>query len=595
MKDFIKSVVAGLLALSLFFGAGFVLVLGIASVMGKGPHSPETAVLTLDLSRPIGDSNPEPSPSELVSALSSGSAGALPLSVLTRSLDRASSDKKIVGLFISGTVQRDGWSSGPAALRELKAAIARFKASGKPVIAYNMSWSKQSLYVASGASTVFVHPMGTLDVGGLASEGLFLADAFKKYGIEVQVTRVGKYKSAIEPLINNHRSDADREQTQAYLDDVWGDWKASIAADRAISIDALQALADDKAILDSSEALAAKLVDQVAPYDEVLTALRAVTKVTDNKDPLPQMSLGEYSTTTLPPEQGANAVAVDDVTLGKDDGEGGSKEIGGQRVARELRKVRLDDDIKAVVLRVNSPGGSATASDLIQREVLLIKDKKPIVVSMGTVAASGGYWISTYASRIFAEPNTLTGSIGVFGILPNVQKLLSEHGVNVDSVQTAKLGSWQTLSRPKTELELARVQHVVDGIYARFIEKVAQGRGLEPSVVRDLAQGRVWTGSQALKLHLVDELGGLDEAIASAVALAKIDKNYRLQGLPSRKPNLQRLLRKLNQEEEGEAESTVGHLFGNALKSVAAELQALERFNDPMGVYARLESSALPW
>ncbi len=592
MKDFLKNVVAGLAALTIFFGAGFAFLVGLAGLAGKGHSSPTAAVLTLDLSRGITDSNPEPSPSEMFSSLSSGGKpSALPLSVLTRSIDRAATDKNVVALYITGRVQRDGWSSGPAALRELKAAITRFKDSGKPVVAYNMSWTKQSLYVASGASPLFVHPMGTVDVSGLASEGMFFADAFKKYGIEVQVTRVGKYKSAVEPFINNHRSDADREQTQAYLDDLWADWKESIATDRKLAPDALQALADEKGELDAAEALEAKLVDKVAPYDEVLTTLRAFTTVSDAKKELPQISIAEYSNSTLPTPTGTNTVAVVVAEGEIVDGEGDGRDIGGARLARELRKLRLDDAVKAVVLRVNSPGGSATASDLIQREVLLIKEKKPIVVSMGTVAASGGYWISTYASHIVAEPNTLTGSIGVFGILPNLQKLFNEHGITFDTVQTAKLGSMATVSRPKTDAELARVQHVVDGIYDRFIEKVAEGRALKPEAVREIAQGRVWTGTQALKLHLIDEIGGLDQAIVAAAKLAKVETNYHLQGLPGNKPNLQRFLSRLNDEE---APSSQGSL-SSAVRAAATELISLDRLNDPMGAYARLELASLPW
>jgi protease IV len=548
MKDFLKSVVAGLAALTLFFGAGLAFLMLVGAVAAKGAASSKTAaVLTLDLSRAITDSNPEPTPSEVFSSLSNGKHSPLPLSVLTRSLDRAAADPKVVGLFITGQVAREGWSSGPAALRELRAAIGRFKDSGKPVLAYNMSWSKQSLYAASGASTLFVHPMGTVDVSGLASEGMFFADAFKKYGVEVQVTRVGKYKSAVEPLINNHRSDADREQTQAYLDDVWNDWKAAIAADRKVTPEALQALADEKGDLDAAEALESKLVDQVAPYDEVLAAVRAVAKVGDPKKELPQISMGEYAESMLPSPTGSNTVAV----------------------------VFAEGEIV---------DGEGTG------EVLLIKAKKPIVVSMGTVAASGGYWISTYASHIVAEPNTLTGSIGVFGVYFSLQKLLNEHGITFDTVQTAKL-NLNAASRPKTEAELARVQHIVDGIYERFIAKVAEGRAITPEAVRELAQGRVWTGTQALKLHLIDELGGLDQAIATAAKLAKVEDNYRLQGLPGTKPNLQRLFSRLSEEDQPTSQGALDAV----VRAAVTELRSLERLNDPLGVYARLESSALPW
>ena len=267
------------------------------------------------------------------------------------------------------------------------------------------------------------------------------------------------------------------------------------------------------------------------------------------------------------------------------DGEGKSSQVGGERVSRELRRLRLDDRIKAVVLRVNSPGGSASASELIQREVILTKKVKPLVVSMGHLAASGGYWISTYGDRIFAEPSTITGSIGVFGMLPNVKKLANDHGITWDSVQTAKLANPMTMARPKNDLELARIQGLVDRIYEQFVAKVADSRKMKKEAVHEIAQGRVWSGQEAVKLGLVDELGGLEAAVRHAAKMAKAENDYQVVG-PEREPDaLKELLKGLAGKPKKLARP--GALDG-LVDGFRRQLDLLVSLNDPQGVYARL-------
>jgi len=266
------------------------------------------------------------------------------------------------------------------------------------------------------------------------------------------------------------------------------------------------------------------------------------------------------------------------------DGNGSSTQIGGNSLSRQLRRLRMDPAVKAVVLRVNSPGGSAVASDLIQREIILIQKEKPVVVSMGYVAASGGYWISAYSNRIFAEPNTITGSIGVFGLLPNVKRLANSVGITWDSVQTSKLGAMQTLSRPKTEAELARIQTSVDMIYSEFIRKVSEGRRLKPEFVNEIAQGRIWSGKEAIKLGLVDELGGLGQAIDHAVLISKLGDDYQIDYPQPPKGGFNKILESLGKKEEPVGTGN----FSEIARQIKNQINWLNALNDPNDIYARV-------
>lgn len=589
MRDFFKTLLASLVALVLFGGLTLLTFIAIVAAMGpKAPTVPSKAILILDLSQPIPDSAQEMDPQEALQwAFSGGGAEGTPLPVLTRALDRAAKDARIAALYLTGNVEGSGYASGPAALRELREAIQRFKReSGKPVLAYNLNYGKREYYLCAGASRVYLHPFGGLDVSGLASEPMFFGGALKKYGIDVQVTRVGKYKSAVEPYLLEKMSEANREQVSRLLSDIWDEWKTTVASDRQQSADQLQRLADEKLSLLPKEALEAKLVDQLATPDQVLDELKRLAGKRPKDRDFPQINLETYA--KLPSEtQGKHRIAVVYAEGEIVDGEGTGKQVGGERLSRELRRLRLDDKVKAIVLRVNSPGGSATASELIQREVVLCKAAgKPVIVSMGYVAASGGYWISTYADRIFAQPNTITGSIGVFGMLPNVKKLANDHGITWDSVQTAKLAP-PSLARPRTPEELARIQSLVDDIYDQFLTKVAEGRKLSKAAVHEIAQGRVWSGREAQKLGLVDELGGLREAIAHAAKVAKIEGDYRVDGMEPAKPPIEKLLKLFGENEPRKLTKARGPV--ERLKSeLERAFQSLASLNDPRGIYARL-------
>ncbi|MBK8790183.1 MAG: signal peptide peptidase SppA [Holophagaceae bacterium] len=584
MKDFFKSFFATLLALMVAGGLAFVLFFGLLAVVGSSgkPTVPGKAVLVFDLDTSLSDGERDPEPSEAISeALGGGGARSQVLPVAIEALDRAASDSRITALFITGNLQ----NAGPAQLRELREAIQRFKAK-KPVLAYNLGWGKRDYYLAAGATTVFINPFGEMEVNGLASEPMFFGEAFKKYGVEVQVTRVGKYKSAVEPFITDRMSDPNREQIQMLLDDIWGEWKDTVAKDRNKPASDLQAIADERGLIEAEEAKKLGLVDRIAPYDEVLDELKKLAGKQPKDKDFPQITLATYAGIPGEAKAGKTRIAVLVAEGEIVDGEGKSSQIGGERLSRELRRLRLDERVKAVVLRVNSPGGSASASELIQREVVLTKKVKPLVISMGHLAASGGYWISTYGDRIFAEPTTITGSIGVFGLLPNVKKLANGHGITWDSVQTAKLANPMTLTRPKNDLELNRIQGMVDHIYEQFVAKVADSRKLKKETVHEIAQGRVWSGREAVKLGLVDEIGGLGAALKHAAKMAKAENDFYVAG-PEREPDaLKDLLRNLGQGKSRKlAKPGPVDALAEAFK---LQLERVSALNDPRGVYARL-------
>jgi protease-4 len=398
-------------------------------------------------------------------------------------------------------------------------------------------------------------------------------------------------------LIRQDFSPENRQQTQKLLGDVWGEWRAAVGKSRKLNSEQLQAIADTQGFLIADTAREQGLVDRVAYFDQVLGQLKQLTGEDKENKTFRQITLAKYAEVpgkSLGVRESENHIAVVYADGNIVDGQGGNGEVGGDRFARIFRRLRQDEDVKAVVLRVNSPGGSATASEIIQREVRLTNEVKPVVVSMGDYAASGGYWIVTNASRIFAEPNTITGSIGVFGLLPNIQKLANSNGITWDVVKTAKFADSQTVSRPKSPQELALYQRSVDRIYNMFLSKVAQGRKLPQQKVEQIAQGRVWSGLAAKQIGLVDEMGGLDTAIAYAAKQAKLGDNWELQEYPEVRTLEERLLGRLSNEVRNVfgADTTLKQLTPDPLTAqfykLRDEISVLRSLNDPLGVYARL-------
>jgi len=605
LKQTFTSLVGTLLALFIFFGLGttglLLLLIGVAS-RDTGPQIKEKSVLVYDLSLNITDAKPSSGTSAILQeALSGEENNTVTLRSVLDTLEKARRDKRIVGIYLDGS-QRSVQGSddtGFATLKEVRTALERFRAAGKPIIAYNMNWGEREYYLSSVANTIMLNPLGALEINGLRAEPLFLAGALEKYGIGVQVIRVGKFKAAVEPFLLTKLSPENRQQTQKLLGDVWGEWRTAVGKSRKLSPQQLQAIADNQGLLLADEARQRGLVDKVAYFDEVLGQLKKLTGDNKENKTFRQISLNDYaqvSGKSLGVERNSkNQIAVVYAEGEIVNGQGGVREVGGDRFAKIFRQLRQDKDVKAVVLRVNSPGGSATASEVMQREVRLTRQVKPVVVSMGDLAASGGYWIVTDANRIFAEPNTITGSIGVFGLLVNVQKLANNNGITWDVVKTSRYADNQTVSRPKSPQELALHQRSVNQIYNLFLSKVVQGRKLPEQTVKEIAQGRVWSGVAAKQIGLVDEIGGLDAAIQYAAKQAKLGNDWELQEYPEVRTLEERFLGQLTDEVRSvlSSEHTSGQLTSPdpltaEFHKLRGEIAILQAMNDPLGVYARL-------
>ena len=639
MKAFLTALAANLVTVALGIVVVLLIIAGFGASLASRTESkvPAGAVLVIDLDRPLSDRAPTPAGSTVLDdALATGGA---PMSLRSalQAVRHAATDDRISGILLRGDVASDGTTSGFATLRELRAAITTFRTtSKKPVHAYLVTPDTRTYYVASAASTITLDPFGTILLPGLAAEPIFLAGLFEKYGIGVQVSRVGRFKAAVEPYTRRDMSPENRQQVQSYLNDLWSEVKVGIATSRGLDTVALQQLVDSTGMILPTTARAAKLVDRVAYFDEVLSDLKTLvakasgtsatsvastasgegaadSTTSDGRGTriggLSQITLAAYAPIVANDEQLLGASQVLAVVYAEGDivnGEGGDGEVGGTALARELRRVREESKVKAVVLRVNSPGGSAVASEQIQRELSLIAKRKPVVISMGTVAASGGYWLSTAGARIFAEPNTITGSIGVFSLIPNVQGIANRQGITFDTVKTGRYADLFTIARPRTADELAVLQRSTDLVYDAFLTRVASARRLSIDSVRSIAEGRVWSGQQAQRLGLVDSLGGLDAAIASAAGLAKLTGDYAIREYPRVKRPTERLMELLEDEPEPVAArastrsgadlqaltaATVGEGAARALaRDLLQELRVLATYNDPRGVYARM-----PW
>jgi len=596
MKNFFTSMLGTLVALLIFSGGclllgfGFFIVVAALGGADKTPGVEHGSYLVFNLSTNISDAPP---PVDL--GAFGGRNETMQLRTVTRALHAAAKDDRIAGVFITGDLTPAAFGSGYAALKEIRSALDDFKAAGKPIVGYLTYATTKTYYLASAASDLAIDPYGMILMPGLASQPMFFAGAFEKYGVGVQVTRVGKYKAAVEPFTRTDMSPENREEVQRLLGDIWSGLLADIGPGRNLTPQKIQNTVDSEGLIRADTAKAGHFVDRVAYRDEIYDALRRKTGRTGPKEAFKQITIAEYAKAAKDRaddakdnrahRSGRARIAVVYAEGDIVDGEGETDEIGASKFSRELRKLRQDPDVKAIVLRVNSPGGSATASEVIQREVRLIKQVKPIVVSMGSYAASGGYWISTYGDRIFAEPTTITGSIGVFGIQFDVQKLANNFGITFDSVKTGRFADALTIARPKTDEELAVFQRMVDWIYTQFIAKVSESRRLDRKVVEEIAQGRVWSGAEAKKLGLVDEIGGLDAAIAFAARKAGLGANYRLVEYPRQKELLEAIQEFLEENLPSAAHSSAAAKLAQRLEG---ELKMLHALNDPIGVYARL-------
>ncbi len=601
MKDFFKytfaSLIGSILGITLIIGFGFGgLIFFVVSIASKtkdvGPQVQDKSILVFDLATNIADTRPISSTGEaLQEALSSDQPTTMTLRKAINTLNVAAQDEKIIGIYIKGS--NTPGATGLANLQEIRQALQRFRETGKTIIAYDLDWTEREYYLGSVADEIVINPLGALEFNGLSSQTMFLSGALDKFGIGVQVTRVGKYKSAVEPFILEKMSPENRQQTLQLLQNIWGQYLQTIATSRKLTTQKLQAIADNQGILMANTSLETKLVDRVAYYDEVLTKLKQLTGKEEDDKTFTQISLNNYGKLPKVAEtlsrnvKSKNKIAVVYAEGEIVNGNGTPRQVGGDRLAKELRRLRLDEKVKAVVLRVNSPGGSASASEVIGREVKLISESKPVIVSMGNIAASGGYWISMNADKIVAEPTTVTGSIGVFGVLFNVQELANENGITWDVVKVGEFADLNSNSRPKTEAELALIQKMVDSIYERFITNVATARKLSKEKVAEIAQGRVWSGADAQELGLVDEIGGIEVAIKVAAEKAELGDSWKVEEYPKSRSLEQRIFRSLSGVEVDRYNTPLDPLTAE-FKKLQEELASLRAMNDPYGIYTRL-------
>lgn len=532
MKSFFKSVLATIVGIILSFFVIVIITFGImgawmSSLSDKTVEISDNTVLHISLNYPIEErTNKNNFQSYSFSDMFSENIG---LNDILSRIESAKEDDKIKGIYLDMSMMGASF----ATLQEIRNALIDFKSSGKFILSYSEYYSQGTYYLASTADKVYLNPEGIIDFSGLSSQSVFFKHTLEKLGIEAQIIKVGTYKSAVEPFVLDKMSAANREQVSSFLGSIYSNYLDEIAASRNVPADSLFQIANELKVETAEDAVNYGLVDATKYKDEVLAELRSYLDL-DDDDKVKSVSIEKYVVNN--PNQSSSSrdrIAVIYAVGNIVSGEGSDQQIGSEKISRAIRTVRKDDKVKAVVLRVNSPGGSALASDVIWREVKLTKEVKPIIVSMGDLAASGGYYISAAADSIFAQPNTITGSIGVFGIIPNMQGFFNDKlGITFDVVKTGEFADLGSINRPLTAQEEAIIQRSVNKIYDTFTKKVADGRDKSQSYIDSIGQGRVWTGSQALEMGLVDKLGGIEDAITAAASKANIEE-YKIVTYPA--------------------------------------------------------------
>ena len=531
MKQFFKFTLATILGMFFFFIISFLILLGIAGAASSEKEAKVEAnsILKLDLNYAI----PEKTSENPLAGFSAGDFNpkkAIGLTEIKESIAKARTDDNIKGIYLELGINDNGY----ATLEVIREALIDFRKSGKFVYGYGEILSQKSYYLATAADQIYLNPNGIVELKGFGREIMYYKGMFDKLGIEVQDFHCGQFKSAIEPFVRTDMSEANRQQLMGLYGDVYANFLQDVGAGRKIDTAALNTIVNNLSAETPEQAKELKLIDGVIYYDQLLDKLKAKVGTEKKKD-LASIDLVKYASTLKKDLKSENKIAVIYAEGEIVDGDGDEGQIGGDKFAKLIRKVREDEKVKAIVLRVNSPGGSAMASDIIWRELVLAQKAKPLVVSFGDVAASGGYYIAAPGDRIFAKPNTITGSIGVFGLLPNAQKLLKDKlGITFDEVEVTKHGVLGGITKPLDAEETAIAQRNVEKTYRQFKQRVAEGRGKDTAYIETIAQGHVWTGRQGIANGLVDELGGLDEAIAYAAKKANL-KEFRTKNYPEEK------------------------------------------------------------
>ena len=582
MKSFLKytlATITGIIIASFLF---FIIMLaGFSAIVSSGdkPVSvSNNSILVLKAGVPIpdrGDQNPL-SGLDLFNMTFSQAPG---LNDILQSIEKASGDNKIKGILIENGLLPSGW----ATTGEIRNALIKFRENGKFVISYSdYVLTQECYYLSTAADRIYINPGSMVDFKGLSSEVMFFKKALEKIGVEVQVTRHGKFKGAVEPFILDKLSEENKAQIKDYAGSIWNQVIADISQSRGIPAEKLNKLADNLDGNMASGALETKLVDGLMYRDALIDTLKVLSGISSDKD-LNLISMIKYSKVpdTKMAYSAKNRIAVVYASGTIVTGRGTDSNIGGNNYADVIRKARLDTSVKAIVLRVNSPGGSATASDIIWRELDLAARGKPVVISMGNYAASGGYFISAPGTKIYADPMTISGSIGVFGLIPNAGTLLEKKlGLTTEIVNTNKNSDFPSIYRPMNTYEKELMQLSIEKIYSDFVSKVASGRKMKPESVDSIGQGRVWSGTSAVKIGLADETGGLKDAIKGAAKLAGIEL-YSVRELPVLEDPYMRILSQLG-----------GELRMSILKKELGEsvkyYNIVQEIKDMSGIQARL-------
>jgi protease-4 len=586
VRQFFKFVLATLVGLVVFSVLGFVVLIGLVTAIGSSSGSKTVAsnsVLELKLDKPISERKQ--------SADLLGSSGStIGLIGLKEVIGRAKEDDDIKGILLNLELVQGGMAS----LEEVRDALLDFKKAGKFIVAYHEITSEKSYYLSSVADEIYLHPQGTLEFNGLSSEVMFYKRLFDKAGIEPYIFRVGSFKSAVEPFFRENFSDSARYQTVSYLHSLNDHMLSQVAASRKIAAPRLQVISDSMLVHNAKDALRLKLVTKLGYYDQVQDYLRRKLGVKADDKPS-VVSLSDYqdadkADADAPADKtSSNRIAViyaeGDIVTGR----GSDDNIGSDKFAEAIRKARLDDKVKAVVLRINSPGGSSLASDIIYREVVLTKKVKPIIASMSDVAASGGYYMAMACDTIVAHPNTITGSIGVFGVLPNIQPLLADKlGITVDRVTTGKFSDLPTITRALSPYEKQQMQLEVNDIYADFTSKAAAGRHMPVERLRRIASGRVWSGTEGKKIGLVDVLGSYEDALKIAAGRAHLrPDDYEVQRLPRQKSSIEKFFSRFTGGDD-EDQAAEARLLQAKLGPLYPAVRQYQQLMQMRGVQARL-------
>ncbi len=565
MKKFFATVFASTLGFCLAIGISIlvcVILVGasIASSSSK-PSLKPNSILHISLDGTITEQSQEDPLSDLLG----DKVSSLSVSQALAAIKKAEHLDEVKGIFLDGGLL----SADPASLQEIRQALVSFRKSGKFIFSYADMYTQGAYYLSSTANKIALNPSGSVDWHGLSSEPIFFKDVLAKFGVKMQVFKVGTFKSAVEPFTNSQMSEANRHQVSSYLGSIWNTFVKDISASRKIPTDSLQHYADRFMALQNAKSLTrTHMVDTLVYIDGAKALLKKLAEVKDkdNLSLITPSELCQIDTPKAPKSDNKIAVyyAAGDIVDGVASGISQEAQIVGSKVVEDMQDLEEDDDIKAVVLRINSGGGSAYASEQMWHAIQKLNKKKPVIVSMGGMAASGGYYMSSASQYIFAEPTTITGSIGIFGMFPDYSTLLTEKlGVKFDNVKTNKLSDFGSMGRPFNKEESQLIQKYIEDGYALFLKRVATGRKKTPAQIDAIGQGRVWTGEQALKIGLVDQLGTLDQAIAYAAKKAGVEKDYESAEYPEATPWY---LSFLNKEKSSYYESKVRETLGEFYK-----------------------------